>query len=81
VFKENATQVLERYPPVEGDNRPTMWEMGTPYVFNCPNRLTALALARTVRTRAETLTVCECVCECACVCLHACMCLYVCVVG
>ena len=53
VFKENATQVLERYPPIEGDQRPQMWTMGTDYVFSCPDRYTAIALARTVGLAAR----------------------------
>ena len=55
VFKENATQVLDRYPPIEGDQRPQMWTMGTDYVFSCPDRYTAIALARTVRPVRQTI--------------------------
>ena len=49
VFKENSTAVLERYPPIEGDQRPQMWNLGTDYVFTCPDRYAALTLARVVR--------------------------------
>ena len=48
MFKENATAVLERYPPIEGDQRPQMFAMGTDYVFTCPDRYTFRAVSRTV---------------------------------
>jgi len=52
VFKENTTAVLERYPPIEGDQRPQMWNLGTDYVFTCPDRYAAKTLATVVRDRS-----------------------------
>ena len=52
MFKENTTAVLERYPPIEGDQRPQMWNLGTDYVFTCPDRYAAKTLANVVRGRS-----------------------------
>lgn len=53
VFRDNATEILDLYPPIEGpdaDQRPNMFALGTDYVFTCPNRYVARNLAAHTNT-------------------------------